>query len=146
MIEDLQETYPGAGTFKFGQNAAQSRRLLKLVRKGKKSANSEAFRDFRKDPDAMPVVGRTDIAVHWDGTPALVIKTTAVRKVRFCDVTEDMALAEGGYESLEEWREGREWYFEQSGGFKPDMMLVIESFDVVENLQGRELDPDEDTQ
>lgn len=143
MIENLQDTYPGAGTFKFGDTAEQSRRFLKLVRKGKKTANCEAFRDFRNDPGAMPVVGRCDIAVYWDGTPALVVKTTAVRKVRFCDVSEKMALDEGGFETLEDWQDSREAYFKDTGGFTPEMMLVFEHFEVVEDLQGRELGPDE---
>jgi len=36
-----------------------------------------------------------NIAANWDGTPALVIRTTKVSEVRFCDVTEEMALMEG---------------------------------------------------
>ena len=37
-IEDLQQTYPGAGTFKFGDSAELCQRLIKLVRQGKLKA------------------------------------------------------------------------------------------------------------
>ena len=134
-IEDLQVTYPGAGTFKFGDSAKLSAKLIKHVRAGKKNAMSGALSDFADDPDAMPVVGRCDIAANWDGTPALVIRTVAIEQVRFCDVTEALAHAEG--EMLEGWRRGHQAYFERNGGFDPEMMLVFEHFQVVEDLEDR---------
>ena len=140
-IEDLQQTYPGAGTFKFGDSAELSAHLIHLVRIGKKRATCGALRDFEDDPDAMPVVGRTDICTHWDGTPALVIRTTKVEHIRFCDVTEAMALAEGEDDTLEGWRAGHRAFFERNGGWDPDMMLVFEHFDLVKDLDGRELPP-----
>lgn len=138
-IEDLQDTYPGAGTFKFGDSAELSARLITLVRNGRKRATCGAQRDFEDDPDAMPVEGRIDICAHWDGTPALVIKTTKVRQIRFCDVTEDMALAEGENDTLEGWRKGHKAYFKRNGGYHPEMMLVFEHFDLIEDLDGRQL-------
>lgn len=138
-IEDLQQTYPGAGTFKFGDSAELSARLIQLVRQGKKRATCGALRDFEDEPDSMPVVGRTDICAHWDGTPALVIKTTKVEKIRFCDVTEAMALAEGENDTLEGWRKGHKAFFKRNGGWDPEMMLVFEHFDLIEDLDGRAL-------
>ena len=138
-IEDLQDTYPGAGTFRFGDNAALCQRLIGLVRAGKKTATCGALAEFDDDPDAMPVVGRCDIAANWDGTPALVIRTLSVTKVRFCDVTEDMALAEGENDSLLGWRKDHKAFFKRNGGFDPEMMLVFEHFELVEDLAGREL-------
>ncbi len=136
-MEDLQVTYPGAGTFMFGDSAKLSKRLINLVRAGKKRATCGAWREFENDLDAMPKVGRIDIAANWDGTPALVIKTTKVEKIRFCDVTEEMALAEGEDETLAGWRKGHEAYFARNGGFAPDMMLVFEHFDLIEDLADR---------
>ncbi|PVA07294.1 ASCH domain-containing protein [Thalassorhabdomicrobium marinisediminis] len=138
-IEDLQETYPGAGTFKFGDSAELSARLIQLVRDGRKRATCGALRDFEDEPEAMPVVGRTDICAYWDGTPALVIKTTSVEQIRFCDVTEKMALAEGEDDSLLGWRKGHKAYFRRNGGWDPEMMLVFEHFELVEDLDGRAL-------
>ena len=134
-IEDLQVTYPGAGTFKFGDSAKLSAKLIKRVRAGQKHATSGALRDFADDPESMPQVGRCDIAANWDGTPALVIRTKSVEQVRFCDVTEELAQAEG--ETLEGWQRGHKAFFERNGGFDPEMMLLFEKFEVVEDLESR---------
>ena len=136
--EDLNDTYPGAGSFKFGDNAKLSKRLIGLVRSGHKRATCGALTDFADDPASMPVVGRCDIAQNWDGTPALVIRTVKVEQVRFCDVTEEMALAEGENVDLEGWQADHQAYFERNGGFDAEMMLVFEHFEVVEDLAGRE--------
>jgi len=135
--EDLNDTYPGAGSFKFGDNAKLSADLIALVRAGKKRATCDALATFEAEPGSMPVVGRCDIALNWDGTPALVIRTLKVEQVRFCDVTEEMALAEGENTDLAGWQRDHQAYFERNGGFDPEMMLVFEHFEVVEDLAGR---------
>ena len=138
-IEDLQDTYPGAGTFRFGDSAAMCQNLIALVRQGCKTATCAALSDFADEPEAMPVVGRCDIATNWDGTPALVIRTTAIQEIRYCDVTEEMAQAEGDSDTLLAWRKIHRSYFKRNGGFDPEMMLVFEYFELVEDLAGREL-------
>ena len=137
--EDLQDTYPGAGTFTFGDSKEMSDRLIGLVRKGLKRATCGALSEFEDDPDSMPMVGRCDIAANWDGTPALVIRTTKVVQVRFCDVTWDMARREGENASLEEWQADHREFFARNGGFDSEMLLVFEYFEVVEDLKDREL-------
>ncbi|MDF1854611.1 ASCH domain-containing protein [Pseudooceanicola sp.] len=136
-MEDLQVTYPGAGTFRFGDNATLCAELLTLVRSGAKTATCEAASVFADEPEALPKVGRCDIAANWDGTPALVIRTTSVERVRFGDVTEAMALAEGENTSLAGWRRDHEAYFTRTSGFSPDMELVFEHFELVEDLADR---------
>ncbi len=136
--EDLQDTYPGAGTFKFGDTAKLSKRLIALVRSGHKRATCAALADFADAPEAMPREGRCDIATNWDDTPAVVVRTVKVEQIRYCDVTEEMALAEGENLDLEGWKEDHKAYFERGGGFDPEMMLVFEHFEVVEDLAGRE--------
>lgn len=145
MIEDLQDTYPGAGTFKLGHNAETSAELIALVRAKTKHAECASMAEFGGDMTSMPKVGRCDIIANWDGTPAVVIKTTSVKTLPFSEVTERMALAEGEHESLAQWRNAREKYFKKNGGFKPEMMMVFEFFEVVENLIGSEIDPNEET-
>ena len=142
MTENLQDTYPGAATFKFGDNAELCQRLIDLVRAGKKRATCGALQEFVDEPETMPVVGRCDIATNWDGTPELVIKTLSVQTVRYCDVTEEMALAEGENKTLEGWRADHKVFFERNGGFSADMELVFEHFEVVEDLEGRGITPD----
>ncbi len=138
-IVELNDIYPGAGTFKFGNNKTECQQQITLVRLGEKSANCAPFRDFKDDPEAMPVVGRCDIAANWGGSPAIVVRTTRVEHVRFCDVTEDMAQAESSSYTLQGWRTSKEAYFKRNGGWSDDMPLIFEFFEMVEDLEGRSL-------
>ena len=122
-------------TFTFGDNESLCQHLLELVRSGKKTATCGALRDFEDGGEPMPVVGRRDIALNWDGTSALVIETTEVTIEKFSNVPEDFALAEGENDTREEWAADHQRYFERNGGFDPDMMLVCERFKLVEDLR-----------
>ncbi|MBF9049307.1 ASCH domain-containing protein [Roseobacter sp. HKCCD9010] len=133
-LEDVKTRYPGAQTFKFGDSATMSAELLALVRAGVKTATCGALRDYPEGSADMPVKGRRDIALEWDDCPALVIETVEVSVCRYCDVTEDFALAEGENETLDGWREDHRRYFERNGGFDPEMELVCERFRMVEDL------------
>lgn len=133
-VEEAKARYPKAETFKFGDNRELCSRLLSLVRTGKKRATCGALRDFHDSNELMPVVGRRDIALDWDGKPELVIETTEITIRRFCDVDADFALAEGEDETLEGWRAGHQAFFERNGGWNPDMELVCERFRLVENF------------
>jgi len=129
----LKRRYPTAEAFKFGDSAALCASLLSLVRSGKKVATCGALRDYRNG-EPMPAIGRRDIALNWDNTPALVIETVELVQCRFDEVTEAMALAEGEDESLDGWRTGHRGYFERNGGFSPDMQIVWERFVLIEDL------------
>ncbi|NOE34669.1 MULTISPECIES: ASCH domain-containing protein [unclassified Ruegeria] len=137
-VNDVVARYPGSQTFKFGDNAELSAELLSLVRTGRKTATCGALRDYPEDSPAKPVVGRRDIALEWDDRPALVIETVDVAICRYCDVTEDFALAEGENETLEGWREHHRQYFERNGGFDPKMELLCERFRLIEDLAAEE--------
>ncbi|MET1415773.1 ASCH domain-containing protein [Roseibium sp. HPY-6] len=134
-LKHLKEIYPGAATFKFGDGEELSGHLIALVRAGTKTATCGAVRDFETGEETMPEVGRMDIALDWDGTPALVIETLEVKTMRFCDVPEDFALAEGENDDLAGWRTDHQAFFERNGGFDPEMWLVCERFRVVRDLQ-----------
>ncbi|OIQ50755.1 ASCH domain protein [Pseudodesulfovibrio hydrargyri] len=136
MLEELKALklrYPTAETFKFGDSAALCSALLSLVRSGKKVATCGALRDYQNG-EPMPAIGRRDIALNWDGTPALVIETVELIQCRFDEVTEAMALAEGEDDSLKGWRAGHREYFERNGGFSPGMQIVWERFILIEDL------------
>ncbi len=133
-LNDVMARYPGAQTFKFGDNASLSAELLALVRSGRKTATCGALRDYPEGSADTPIVGRQDIALEWDDRPALVIETVEVSICRYCDVTEDFALAEGENETLEGWREDHRRYFKRNGGFDPEMGLLCERFRLVEDL------------
>ncbi|EKE45142.1 hypothetical protein OCGS_0837 [Oceaniovalibus guishaninsula JLT2003] len=134
-MERLASAYPGAETFTFGDGPDLCAALLAAARSGAKTATCGALRDFEAG-EPMPVVGRRDIALDRDGTPALVIETTEVTLVRFRDVPEGIALAEGEG-TFEEWRMGHERFFARNGGYDPEMMLVCERFRLLEDLDAR---------
>lgn len=133
-LEEARKRYPGAETFRFGDTEEICALLTGLVRSGAKRATCEALSVYESGGEAMPVVGRRDIALDWSGAPALVIETTAIEIARFKDVEADFALAEGENDTLEGWRRDHEAYFRRSSGFDPEMKLVCERFEVVEDF------------
>lgn len=133
-IEVLRRRYPGAVTFRLGDNAKLSAWLVALVRDGKKVATCGALRSFQNG-EPLPSPGRRDIILDWDGTPSLVIETVEVVHCRFSEITEAMALAEGESDDLEGWRAGHRDYYGRTCGFDADMEVVWERFVLVEDLQ-----------
>jgi uncharacterized protein YhfF len=133
--ENSQVRRTGVVSFTPGDNEELCNELLRLIRLGKKTATCEALREFGPDGEAMPVVGRRDIALNWDGTPALLIETLEVTQKRFCDVDERFALDEGENEDLEGWRRDHKKYFERNGGFDQEMMLVCERLKLVHDYE-----------
>ena len=133
-LEVLQKKYPNSATFKFGDSESLCNWLLNLVREGKKTATCGALGDFEAGNEEMPVVGRRNIALNWDGSPALVIETMEVTYQRFCDVDEEFALEEGENDDLGGWRKDHQQYFQRNGGFDNEMILVCERFKVIEVL------------
>lgn len=132
-LASVLKRYPGSETFRFGDSAKLSADLIRLVRSGKKRATCSSVLNA-KFGNAMPELGRKDIALNWDGTPAFVIETVELREVRFCDMTEDMALLEGEDDSLASWRTGHRRFFERHGVFDPQMILTWERFEVIEDF------------
>ena len=121
----------GSISFTFGDNEELCNELLDLIRSGKKTATCGTLHEFGSDGDEMPVVGRQDIALNWDGKPALLLRTLEVTEMRFCDVGETFALAEGENDDLEGLRRDHQRYFERNGGFHSEMVLVCERFRLV---------------
>ena len=63
-LQELVDRHPEAETFRFGDSKKLCDEVLALVRAGKKTATCEAMRVFESGEDAMPVVGRRDIALE----------------------------------------------------------------------------------
>jgi uncharacterized protein YhfF len=133
-LDEVRARYPGAEAFTFGDSRKLCDALLALVRSGAKTATCGAARDFGPGGEAPPVVGRRDVALDWDGRPAVVIETVEVTRQRFCDVDMAFALAEGENDDLEGWRRDHRAYFERTGGWSDGMDLICERFRVVEVL------------
>lgn len=136
-MEDLQVTYPGAGTFRLAENATRCEQLNELVALGKKTATCLPWSEFENDQDALPVKGRCDIIAAWDGTPALVVRTVDVQRVKFRNVTPAMALSVGEDETIEGWRKRMVKAFGTRGELDRDTLLVFETFELVEDLGAR---------
>ena len=135
---DLQAQRADLMTFTFGDCEELCNELLNLVRSGRKTATCEALREFGPEGDAMPVVGRRDVAHNWDATLALILETLAVTQMRFCDVDECFALAEGENDDLDGWSRDHQRYFERNGGFDSEIMLVCEHFMLVHDYGSRD--------
>lgn len=135
---DVDTSPAGLVSFTFGDSEDLCNELLRLVRSGRKTATCEALHNFGPDGEAMPVAGRRDVALNWDGTPALLVETIEVTQKRFCDVDESFALAEGENDDLAGWRRDHQAYFERNGGFDPEMMVVCERFRMLHDYQGEE--------
>ena len=67
--------------------------------------------------------------------------TTAVRVMRYGDITFDIAKLEGEDDSLESWKRNHERFFREEGKelgytFSEDLKVVFEEFEVIEVLPG----------
>lgn len=129
----LFEKYPDAAHFKFGDNQELCAALTNLVRCRRKTATCMPLQDVFEGVETMPRVGRQDIALNWDDTPALVIETQSIKVCQFHEVDEDFALAEGENDSLQGWQRDHEAYFSRNRGFAPDMLIICERFKVVDD-------------
>ncbi len=132
-LAHVKARYPGAVTYRFGDGPALSDELLALVRAGRKRATCSSEAELLAG-EAPPELGRCDIALDFDDVPQLVTRTLELVRVRFRDMTEEMALMEGEDEGLAGWRAGHERYYRRLGVFAPDMWLTWERFEVVEDL------------
>ncbi|MGR3372326.1 ASCH domain-containing protein [Pseudooceanicola nanhaiensis] len=122
-------------SFRFGDSERLCTELTALVRAGRKTATCERATAFGPGRETLPQVGRRDIALNWDGSPAVEIETRSVDFRRFDEVDADFALAEGENDSLEGWRADHRAYFERTGGWSPDMMLMCERFRVIRDFE-----------
>lgn len=134
-LSEVKMKYPGCATFTFGDNRELCDELTSLVRSGRKTATCEALRVFETGDETMPSVGRIDIVLSWDGTPALAIRTLSIVVEKFSEVGEIFALAEGENDNLEGWQLDHRAYFGRNGGFDPEMKLVCERFELVEEFK-----------
>jgi uncharacterized protein YhfF len=118
----------------FGGTPEQADALLALVLAGTKTATAGALTDYESEDEPLPEVGSLSILLDGAGQPHALIAITAVEVVPFDEVTPEHALLEGeGDLSLDHWRAAHEAFFTEfaTGGFSPDMSVVLERFAVV---------------
>lgn len=113
----------------FGNTAAMAEALADLVLAGRKVATASLLRTNELKPSDAPIVGGYSVVTDFYGEPRCVLQTTAVKEVRFKDVTAEFAAAEGeGDLSLEYWRRVHWDYFSREAaehGFKFDDESVV---------------------
>ncbi|MBU2982064.1 ASCH domain-containing protein [Lentibacter algarum] len=135
-LQEIIDANPEAETFRFGDSEALCNKILALVRSGKKTATCEALRVYGRGGDEMPSVGRRDIALEWDGRPAVMLETVEVTTRRFVDMDDEFVAAQGEFSDLAQWEQSYEAYFKRNGGFDTGMELMCERFRVVEDFGG----------
>ncbi|WP_425070443.1 ASCH domain-containing protein [Sagittula sp. S175] len=136
-LQQIIDENPESETFRFGDSERLSREILALVRSGKKTATVEAMRVYRgKGADALPEVGRRDVALEWDGRPAVMLETVEVLTMRMDEMTEELVAAQGEFRDLAHWRKAYRAYFSRTGGVSEDMEIMCERFRVVEDYAG----------
>lgn len=132
-LQEIIDAHPEAETFRFGDSATLCAEILALVRAGRKTATCEALRAYTQVGDVLPVAGRRDVALNWDGTPAVMLETVEVSTRRFDEMDEEFVAAQGAFRDLAHWRKVYRAYFSRNGGFSEDMELMCERFRVVED-------------
>lgn len=132
-LQQIVDENPEAETFRFGDTPELCAEIIALVRSGTKTATCEAASAYGADGDAWPEVGRRDIALNWDGTPAVMIETVEVATRRFDQMDAEFVAAQGEFRDLAHWRAAYEAYFRRNGGFSTDMKLMCERFTLIED-------------
>ncbi len=134
LVASLKEKYPGAIAWEFGNSCEMADELAALVVQGVKTASCGSLSSFINEDDA-PTIGGYNIILNGKGEPVCVIRTVAMRILRFCDVTEEFARKEGeGDLSLKYWQEVHKAFFENEGCYSAEMELVAEEFQLIELL------------
>lgn len=132
-VNQLKAKYPHAIAWSFGNSPAMADELAELVVRGIKTASCGSLSSFISE-DESPIIGGYSIILDGKGDPACVIRTIAMRIIRFCDMTEDIARKEGD-RSLSYWQQGHKDFFQKEGTYSDAMELVAEEFELIEVLQ-----------
>jgi uncharacterized protein YhfF len=104
------------------------RRLVGAVLSGAKTATAGLAEE--EEPTE---VGARYVVEDETGLPRAIVEVTEVRVVPAAEIDLEFARDEGeGFESVEDWREAHERFFEQP--IEPETMIVALRFRVVERL------------
>ncbi len=91
--------------FYFGMGESMASRLAHLVLKGKKRGTAGWVRAHEATGIPLPAPGATSLVTDGFGIPLCFIQTMSVEKLKFKDVTSEMAKIEGeGDLTLEDWK------------------------------------------
>lgn len=117
--------------FSFGDSSEMANSLLALVVNGTKTATCSALGEF--EGREITRVGEQYIIGDGAQRTACRIEITSVETIPFDKVRASFAYLEGeGDRSLQHWRAVHETYFRRLDIFVPDMPLVCEIFEILE--------------
>jgi len=120
--------------FSFGDSPELCEFVLAETLAGRNRATASLRWSYDGPP---PQVGDIAIATDWTGAPRAILVTRQVEVVRYADVSEDFARAEGYVaDPLNEWREVHWAFFSRRCADlgripSPDMPIVCERFELV---------------
>ncbi len=120
--------------FMFGDSPQMASLLAHMVARGDKRATAGWCAAAERAGETIPWPGLVSVVTDGFGMPICAIETERVDRIRFADIDEDVAFAEGeGDRTLEDWREGHRRYFEREAKrldltFDDDAELFVERF------------------
>ena len=125
-----------SGDLFFEAKGFVSDQLTALVLSGKKTAFFTSFATYAIDQEPLPVSGELYIVVDRANNPVCVIEIPSVTVLPFTEIPWVMAKLEGEDENLAQWKERKTEYLQEEGDilgfdFKPDLKLVLQTFQVI---------------
>ncbi|EIU7557992.1 ASCH domain-containing protein [Providencia rettgeri] len=130
-LDKLKTKYPNASVWSFGDSPELADELVALVVNGRKTASCSSLKSYLSED--LIKIGGINIILNGAKEPKCVIRTTALKLIKFNEVTEEFARKEGeGDLSLDFWRAGHKGFFTREGCFSDDMELVAEEFELIE--------------
>ncbi|WP_275347206.1 ASCH domain-containing protein [Xenorhabdus bovienii] len=134
LMEVIENKYPAAESWVFGDSIEMYDKLSALVAEGTKTATSCSYHAY-KQVDEEIEIGNEYIVLNGKNLPVCVVRVTAVHLTQFSAMTTELAWKEGeGDRSLHRWRMEHKCFFEREGTFSPDMEVVVIEFEVIEVL------------
>lgn len=126
----------------FGEDARVASLLVDLIVAEQKTGTFTSPWIFEGNANERPVVGGYTVVTDFDANPRLLLRTTAVRTMRFDEISEAETRVDGpAVRPLEAWRRVHWAYFERKLAElnrKPslDMPVTIEEFEMVCDASG----------
>jgi len=127
----------GLRGIEFGTKGEFREELISLILEGKKRATAGTLEwDYRENGEPIEYVGEKLAVINSAGEHVATIQATKVEVVRFADVPDEFALAEGeGDLSGDEFREGHLRYWTKLGlAINEDTEIVLLYFDLLDIL------------
>ena len=126
--------YAGAIAYPVGDSEALNVEILALMRSGVKTGTCDAWAIYEDGTEDLPIVGRVDVALDWVGAPALATRTLSVERIAFDQMDELRVAQQGEFRDLAHWRLGYEAYLTRTGRFTPNVEMMFERFEIVEDF------------